>query len=41
MAYYKKDMLSIRTRNLLADYLADLAVVVDSVEEYRTALAEL
>ena len=39
MAYYKRDMLSIRTRNLLADYLADLTVLVDSAEEYRTALA--
>ena len=41
MAYYKRDMLSIRTRNLLADYLADLTILVDSVEEYRTALAEI
>ena len=39
MAYYKKDMLSIRTRSLLADYLADLVLIVDSVESYRTALA--
>ena len=41
MAYYKRDMLSISTRNLLADYLADIALVVDSVENFRTALAEL
>lgn len=41
MAYYHRDMLSIRTRNLLADYLADLAILVDSVEPYRNALAQI
>ena len=41
MAYYKRDMLSIRTRNLLSDYLADLVVLIDSVECYRNALAEI
>lgn len=41
MAYYKRDMLSIRTRNLIADYLADLTLIVDSIEPYRNSLAEL
>lgn len=40
MAYFKKDMLSISTRNLLADYLADLTLLVNSLEAFREALAE-
>lgn len=39
MAYLKRDMLSIETRNLIADYLADLALIVDSIESYRNSLA--
>ena len=39
MSYYRRDMLSIKTRNMLADYLADLVLLVDSVEVFRNALA--
>lgn len=31
MAYLKRDMLSINTRNLIADYFADLTLIVDSI----------
>lgn len=31
MAYYRKDQLSIKTRKLLADYLADLILIADSI----------
>lgn len=31
MAYYKRDQLSIRTRAKLADYLADLIVISESI----------
>lgn len=40
MAYYKKDQLSIRTRTLLADYLADLVLISESIESFRWALAQ-
>jgi hypothetical protein len=41
MAYFKRDMLSIKTRNLLADYLADLTLLIDSMESFRNGLASL
>lgn len=31
MAYYLKDQLSIKTRKLLADLMADLVIIADSV----------
>lgn len=39
MAYYQKDQLPIKTRKILADYLADLIVIADSIESFRLALA--
>lgn len=39
MAYYRKDQLSIKSRQLLADYLADLILITDSIESFRVALA--
>jgi uncharacterized protein YciW len=41
MAYYQQNMLSIKSRTLLASILAEVVLISESVESYREALANL
>lgn len=41
MAYYQQDMLSIRSRSLLAEVLAEVVLLSESIECYREALASI
>jgi hypothetical protein len=40
MAYYQQDMLSIRSRTLLANILAEVVILNDTIEVYREELAD-
>ena len=41
MAYYQQDMLSIKSRSLLAHVLAEVVLLSESIECYREALASI
>lgn len=41
MAYYQQNMLSIKSRTLLANILAEVLLLSDSLEAYREALARV
>lgn len=41
MAYYQHDMLSIKSRTLLANILAEVVLLSESLEGYREALADI
>lgn len=41
MSYYLRDMLSINTRNLLAEYLAKNISSAAAIEPFRCALADI
>lgn len=41
MAYYQHNMLSIKSRTLLANILAEVVLLSESIESYREALAQI
>ena len=41
MAYYQQDMLSIKSRTILANILAEVVLLSESIESYREALATI
>jgi hypothetical protein len=41
MAYYQHDMLSIKSRTVLAGILAEVVLLSEAIEEYREALANI
>lgn len=41
MAYYQHNMLSIKSRTLLANILAEVVLLSESIEAYREALAQI
>jgi len=41
MAYYQHNMLSIKSRTILANILAEVVLLSEAVEQYREALADI
>jgi hypothetical protein len=41
MAYYQQNMLSIKSRAILANIIAEVVLLSDSIETYREALARI
>lgn len=41
MAYYRKDMLSIKSRSIMAQLFAEIVLLSESLEAYRETLAQI